>query len=154
MGGENFGMRPLRFTPRWCCNLEHLSSVTFTVNIRWFGFACEDIVTLGYVFGSEQPWIGEEILSDLIKIKLAWIFDRPCGAISKRQLDALMLTFIAAGIVRLKKESSGTFTWAWDLGWEDVSTPTFLKDDVWQGINLHDEDRPHERKVTVTDSYN
>eukprot|EP00956_Cyclotella_meneghiniana_P008998 scaffold12325_cov40-Cyclotella_meneghiniana.AAC.3 len=92
-------------------------------------------------------------LTDILKKRaywVEWIFDRPFGQIKKRQLDALMLSLIAAGIIRLRQDSSGNFTW--DLAWVDSSTPMFILDNVWVGINLHEADRSRTRIVTISDN--
>ena len=78
-----------------------------------------------------------------------WIFDRAHRQVSKRCIDGLMLSLIASNIIRLKSDGSGKLSW--DLGWINESTPVFLNDDAWAGVNLYDEDRCHSRRVVLSD---
>lgn len=75
------------------------------------------------------------------------IFDRAACGIRVRQIEALLLSLIAAHIVCLEKTRAGVFQW--NLVWRDNSTPAYKDDSVWDGVNLFRDTGTARRRVVT-----
>jgi hypothetical protein len=78
-----------------------------------------------------------------------WIFDRPSKAILVRHVDALLLSLLAAGILCIEKSKTSDIVL--DITWSDSSTPKYRDASIWDGVNLHDEERPRLRSVILNE---
>lgn len=76
-----------------------------------------------------------------------WIFDRASKSVQVRHVDALLLSLFAAGILCIEKSKNSNFVM--DITWTDSSTPKYRDDTIWDGINVHDEERPRSRSVIL-----
>ena len=73
------------------------------------------------------------------------IFDRASSGVLVRNIDALIMSLIAADILTMEKDRKGKFVWS--VVWVDNTTPRYMLDDAWDGVNLIPEGTPRRRAV-------
>ena len=91
-----------------------------------------------------------KLVSDVLWGDAYWlehIFDRAAGGMKRTQVDALFLSLAAVGIMKIEKARGGVIRW--NIGWNADDTPLYNNNDVWLGINLHNNTRARRRKPLV-----
>ena len=76
------------------------------------------------------------------------VFDRAFGGVGRAHVDALFMSLKASGILTVAKRGTKFF---WGIartnipGLEGGGAPLLDRDEMWRGINLHNENRGRKR---------
>ena len=66
-----------------------------------------------------------------------------------RHIDAFLFSLLAADILRMEKNRSGDLVF--NLSWLNNLTPKYKTTEVWEGLNLRDEESSRNRLVQLRD---